>query len=56
MSGQSWFDAKYGVLGPGGLGRPGGMVGGGDSGVQDGEHGCACGGFISMFGRANAIL
>ena len=56
MSRQSWFDAQYWMLGPGALGRPGVMVWGGDSGVQDGEHGCACGGFISMFGRANAIL
>ena len=24
--------------------------------VQDGGHGCTCGGFISMFGGANTIL
>ena len=34
----------------GGYGEVGGR------GVRDGEHGCACGVFISMFGRANAIL
>ena len=36
---------------------PGGGCGqGGGSGVQDGGHGCTCGGFISMFGGANTIL
>ena len=36
---------------------PGGGCGkGGGRGVQDGGHGCTCGGFISMFGGANTIL
>ena len=36
---------------------PGGGGGeGGGRGFQDGGHGCTCGGFISMFGRANTIL
>ena len=36
---------------------PGGGCGErGGRGVQDGEHGCTCGGLISMFGRANTIL
>ena len=34
----------------GGCGERGGM------GIQDGGHGCNCGGFISMFGGANTIL
>ena len=34
----------------------GGCEGGGGRRVQDGEHGYTCGGFISMFGRANTIL
>jgi len=54
---QSRFDAQYWMLGAGALGRPRGRVGeGGGRWVQDGERGCACGGFISMFGRANTIL
>ena len=36
---------------------PGGGCGeGGVRGVQDEGHGSTCGGFISMFGRANTIL
>ena len=34
----------------GGYGERGGRE------VQDGECGCACGGFISMFGKASTIL
>ena len=34
----------------------GGYGEGGGRGVQDGERGCACGGFISMFGKARTIL
>ena len=34
----------------------GGCEEGGGRGVQDGEHGCTCGGLISMFGGANTIL
>ena len=29
---------------------------GGGRGVQDGEHMCTCGGFISIFGKTNTIL
>ena len=29
---------------------------GGGKGVQDGEHGYTCGGFMLMYGRANTIL
>ena len=34
----------------------GGYGEGGGRGVQDGERGCVCGGFISMFGKASTIL
>ena len=34
----------------------GGYGEGGGREVQDGEHGYTCGGFISMFGKTNAIL
>ena len=45
------------MLGAGALGRPRGMVwGGGGRGVWDGEHMCACGGFILMFGKTSAIM
>ena len=29
---------------------------GGVGGVQDGEHMCTCGGFMSMYGKTNTIL
>ena len=29
---------------------------GGGRGVQDGEHMCACGGFILIFGKTNTIM
>ena len=29
---------------------------GGGRGVQDGEHGYTCGGFMLMYGRTNTIL
>jgi len=29
---------------------------GGGRGFQDGEHVCACNGFMSMYGKTNAIL
>ena len=29
---------------------------GGGRGVQDGEHTYTCGGFMSMYGKTNAIL
>ena len=29
---------------------------GGGKGIQDGEHGYTCGGFMLMYGRANTIL
>ena len=29
---------------------------GGGRGVQDGEHVCTCGGFMSMYGKTNTIL
>ena len=36
---------------------PGGWCGeGGGRGVRGGGHVCTCGGFISMFGRANTML
>ena len=36
---------------------PGGWCGeAGGGGVQDGEHMCACGGFILMFGKTSAIM
>ena len=54
---RSGFNARCWMLGAGALGRPRGRVGeGGRRRVQDGERGCACGGFISMFGGANTIL
>ena len=28
----------------------------GVGGVQDGEHLCTCGGFMSMYGKTNTIL
>jgi len=34
----------------------GGYGEGGGRGVHDGERRCACGGFISMFGKASTIL
>ena len=52
---QSMFDARYWMLGAGALGRPRGMVWGGRR-VQDGEHRYTCGGFISIYGKTNAIL
>ena len=54
---QSRFNARCWMLGAGALGRPRGMVwGGGGRGVWDGEHMCACGGFILMFGKTSAIM
>ena len=54
---QSRFDARYWMFGAGALGRPRGRVGeGGGRRVQDGECGCTCGGFISVFGKTNTIL
>ena len=54
---QSWFDARYWMLGAGALGRPRVRVGeGGGRRVQDGERGYTCGGFISIFGKTNTIL
>ena len=55
------FGARWWMLGAGALGQPGGRVWGGcgegaGRGVQDGEHGYACGGFVSMLGRTNVIL
>ena len=45
------------MLGAGALGDPEGWYGeGGGWRVRDGERGCACGGFVSMFGKASAIL
>ena len=44
-----WDDPEVG-RGWGGYGEGGGRW------VQDGEHGCTCGGFISMFGGTNTIL
>jgi len=45
------------MLGAGALGRPRGMYGkGGGRRVQDGEHMCTCGGFMSIFGKTNTIL
>ena len=29
---------------------------GGGRGVQDGEHMCACGGFILIFGKTGAVM
>ena len=52
---QSRFDARYWMLGAGALGRPRRMVWGGRR-VQDGEHMCTCGRFISMFSKTNTIL
>ena len=34
----------------------GGFGEGGGRRVQDGEHRCTCGGFISIFGKTNTIL
>ena len=34
----------------------GGYGEGGGRRVQDGEHRCTCGGFISIFGKTNTIL
>ena len=54
---QSRFDARYWMLGAGALGRPRGRVGeGGGRRVHNGERGYACGGFVSIFGKANAVL
>ena len=56
MNHQSRFDAGYGMLGGGALGRPRGMVRGGSrEGVQDGEHVYTRGGFMLMCGKTNTI-
>ena len=58
---QSRFDARYWMLGAGALGRPRGMVWGGNGEgiwrrVQDGEHMYTCGGFILIFGKTNTTM
>ena len=54
---QSRFDARYWMLGLVHWNDPEGGYGeGGGRRVQDGEHRYTCGGFISIFGKTNAIL
>ena len=57
MDHQSKFDAWDRVLGAGALGWPWGMwQEEGGRGVQDGEHMCTRGWFMSMYGKTTTIL